>query len=681
MNLSSKRAEKVAITALVLSVIFFVSCLVIGFKSHSFAVISLSWLILGAILIWLVLVLLFHQRSLAEQEKLDMAQLASDQSSDTIFQANASRQALFAVSSKRLAVFEKWFVPIFASLIAVYEIVMGLYLLKGASMVTSVTVKNPQVTAVLMVAFAFVSFLVSRYATGMSVRKEFKALRAGGSYLLCIAILFFALAIGLALVQFKSHIVHVILGWFIPGLIVVLGAEIVLNVILDIYRPRIEGQYSRSAFDSRLLGMLNEPGGILHTFASAIDYQFGFKVSQTWFYRLIEKAIIPLAVFSMATIYLLTCFVVVGPGQEAIIEHFGSFENGGRLIGPGITFKLPWPLDVTRKYSTKEIHQVNIGFVEDDSPEAAKKKLMPILWGEQHYDEEYNLLIPAKTEGADLEEGAVPISLVRAAVPVQYHIRDLYEFVYNHRDSEKMLESICYSELARFAASAGIETEDDGTADTSLLGGGRAAAAKELTGRIQEAADDAGLGVEIVFVGLQGVHPPPEVAEDYQAVIGSIQNKQADILYAQAGRNQILAALAGSVAQANELYDMVIELQRAKDAGNTALSEKLSAELKDAFGDARGDIFKTLREADIAVFEKVVLAQAEGKRFKDQVLAYKASPDIYKRQLRLAMLEEALANVRKYVIIAEDEDAQVYMIDLQEKLVSDLYDLNLDAIE
>ncbi|KKL77266.1 hypothetical protein LCGC14_2036620 [marine sediment metagenome] len=281
MNLSSKRAEKVALTALVLSVIFFVSCLVIGFKSHSFAVISLSWLILGAILIWLVLVLLFHQRSLAEQEKLDMAQLASDQSSDTIFQANASRQALFAVSSKRLAVFEKWFVPIFASLIAVYEIVMGLYLLKGASMVTSVTVKNPQVTAVLMVVFAFVCFLISRYATGMSVRKEFKALRAGGSYLLCIAILSFALAIGLALVQFKIHIVHVILGWFIPGLIIVLGAEIVLNVILDIYRPRIEGQYSRSAFDSRLLGMLNEPGGILHTFASAIDYQFGFKVSQT----------------------------------------------------------------------------------------------------------------------------------------------------------------------------------------------------------------------------------------------------------------------------------------------------------------------------------------------------------------------------------------------------------------
>ncbi len=680
MNVSSKRAEQVALTALVLSVVFFVACFVIGVRSNSFAVIALSWQILGAVFIWLVLVLLFHQRSLAEQEKLDMAQLASDQASDTIFQANASRQALFAVSGKRLVVFEKWFIPIFAALIAVYEIVIGLLLLKKASAAMDFAVKNPQVTAVLMVVFAFVSFLISRYATGMSVRQEFKALRAGGSYLLCIAILSFALAIALALVQFKIHIGHVILSWFIPGLIVVLGAEIVLNVILDIYRPRIEGQYSRSAFDSRLLGMLNEPGGLLHTFASAIDYQFGFKVSQTWFYRLIEKAIIPLALFSMLTIYLLTCFVVVGPGQEAIIEHYGSFENGGRLVGPGIALKLPWPLDVTRKYSTKEIHQVNIGFVEDDSPEAEDKKNLPILWGEKHYDEEYNLLIPANTEGSDLEEGAVPISLVRAAVPVQYHIKDLYDFAYNHRDSEKMLESICYRELAHFAASASIETEDD-TSDTSLLGGGRKAAAKELTGRIQEAADGAGLGVEIVFVGLQGVHPPPEVAEDYQAVIGSIQNKQAAILSAQAQRNNMLAALAGSVGQANELYDLVIELQKAKDAGDTALSEKLSAELKDAFDNAKGDIFKTLREADIAAFEKVLLAEAQGKRFKDQVLAYKASPDIYKRQLRLAMLEEALANIRKYIVIAEDEDAQVYIIDLQEKLAPDLYDLNLDAIQ
>jgi len=180
---------------------------------------------------------------------------------------------------------------------------------------------------------------------------------------------------------------------------------------------------------------------------------------------------------------------------------------------------------------------------------------------------------------------------------------------------------------------------------------------------------------------LQGVHPPPEVAEDYQAVIGSIQDKQANILFAQSQRNQLLSAFAGSVDQVNELYDLVTELQVAKDSGNAAQSEKLSAELENGLDNAKGDIFKILGEAEIAAFEKVLLSEAKGKRFKDQVLAYEASPDIYKRQLRLTMLEEALAGIRKYIVVAEDEDTQVYMIDLQEKLAPDLYDLNLDAIQ
>ncbi len=84
---------------------------------------------------------------------------------------------------------------------------------------------------------------------------------------------------------------------------ILLGLEIALNLVMDIYRPRLNGQYSRSAFDSRLLGIINEPGGILRSAADALDYQFGFQVSQTWFYKLLEQAIIPLILFGVVTLY------------------------------------------------------------------------------------------------------------------------------------------------------------------------------------------------------------------------------------------------------------------------------------------------------------------------------------------------------------------------------------------
>ncbi|GAI84888.1 unnamed protein product, partial [marine sediment metagenome] len=198
--------------------------------------------------------IVFHQRSLAEQEKLDMMQLARTKGGDTIFQGAAEQAELFAVAQRRLVILERWFIPIFAILIACYEIVVGFYLLGKASEGVARQLNHPQLAAVFMVAIAFISFLISRYAGGMGTQEQWKPLRAGASYLLGTAILSFALAVGLALAQFKFNIGMTVLGWAIPVLLIVLGVEGGLNVVLDIYRPRIPGQYSRSAFDSRLLG-------------------------------------------------------------------------------------------------------------------------------------------------------------------------------------------------------------------------------------------------------------------------------------------------------------------------------------------------------------------------------------------------------------------------------------------
>ena len=179
--------------------------------------------------------------------------------------------------------------------------------------------------------------------------------------------------------------------------------------MLDIYRPRLKDQYSRAAFDSRLLGVINEPGGIFRTAATAIDYQFGFKVSQTWFYKLLEKAIVPLILFAGATVYLLSCIVVVAPNEEAIIEHFGNPRDQAgqvRLIGPGLTFKWPWPVDIAHKYPTKKIMELNIGFVPKVDPKTGERIREPLLWGKSHYEVEHNVLV-ASTHTAGKETQGV----------------------------------------------------------------------------------------------------------------------------------------------------------------------------------------------------------------------------------------------------------------------------------
>jgi regulator of protease activity HflC (stomatin/prohibitin superfamily) len=346
-----------------------------------------------------------------------------------------------------------------------------------------------------------------------------------------------------------------------------------------------------------------------------------------------------------------------------------------RIVGPGLAFKRPWPIDIAYKYPTKKIMEISIGFVPKLDPRTQEPQAEPLLWGEAHYEQEHLLLVASEQTGEKLTAGAVPVSLLIAAVPVQYRIKDLYSFIYNHGEPEKLLESICYRELTRFAASAKVEVDDTADMDKSLLGAGRAEAKRVLTENIQAAADDAGLGVEIVFLGLQGIHPPPEVAPDYQKVVGAVQKKQAAILNAQAQHNRELSTLAGSVTDADNLYALAAEYQAAKEKNDSEKIRTLSSDLDQAFTQSKGDIFKTLRQAQSYAFEKATLARATGQRFDDQLKAYNAAKEIYRREQRLAVFEEALENVRKYVVVAEPNDYQIFEIDLQEKLTPSLYDL------
>lgn len=676
MAVSSKRPEQVAWVALVLSLVFFGIAFFLGRWSGFYAVSAVGWQSLAAALIWLVLAIQFHQRSLAEQEKLDLAQLAREKSTATIFQKGETT-AMLAAAQRRVEILERWFIPIFGALIAVYEVGIGVYLLKTLPKAGSVQTQQPLVCAIVATAIAFVGFLLSRYATGMSAEPRWKPLRAGGSFLLGVAVLGFVLAIALALVHFQISSVLKIIGYVIPLLLVVLGAETALNIVFDIYRPRLKGQYSRAAFDSRLLGVINEPGGIFRSVAAAMDYQFGFQVSQTWFYKLLEKAIVPLILFSAATLYLASSIVVVGPNEEGIVERFGkptTADGQVRHIGPGLHLKLPWPMDIAYMHPTQQVMDLHIGYVPKIDPNGAVVQEMRLLWGHAHYEQEHDLLVAADYTpvevGESPAEGAVPVSLVKVNMPVQYRIKDLRAYVYGHNDPPKLLEDICYRELVRLASSANVEVDNTrGDPDDNLFGAGRTKAKQILMERIQQAADTQGLGVELVFVGLQGIHPPPEVAPDYQTVVGAVQAKQALVLGAEAERNRTLSTLAGSVSRASRLAEFAAQYQasqRKDDADEVKrLGEQFDAAL---LHEARGHIFRILSEAQSYRFGKATLAEATGKRFAGQLQAYRAAPEIYKCEQRAVVLEEALRPLRKYLVASDPNDRQVIIMDLQDKL-------------
>jgi regulator of protease activity HflC (stomatin/prohibitin superfamily) len=402
------------------------------------------------------------------------------------------------------------------------------------------------------------------------------------------------------------------------------SVETVINLVMEVYRPRVRGQAARVLYESRLIGLLGQPTGLISTAAQALDYQFGFKVSETWFYRFLEKALSWIILLQLGALCLSTTVVIVEPNEQALLERFGHPVGGRPVLEPGLHFKWPWPIDQAYRFPSREIHRFIVGVIPDE--ELAEQRT--VLWTRPHYKEEFNLLVASReslgTTGEDVAgEKPVPANLLAASIPVHYEVTNLVAWTYDHRDASVLLTNLANREVNRYLVSVDFDT---------VMSSGREAAGRDLRERIQAAADAYGLGARIVYIGLENIHPPigdrqVPVAAAFEEVIGSMQQRETNILAA-------LAYQAGRVPAAQA---------EATNLLTQALSERVL---------------------------KVATAEAGSKRFEQQDGAYRAGPSVYQQRVYLQALASAIATVRKYVLLTTNT-TDVITLNLEEKIRSD----------
>ena len=274
-----------------------------------------------------------------------------------------------------------------------------------------------------------------------------------------------------------------------------------------------------------------------------LDYQFGFKVSETWFFQFLQRALLWLIPAQLAILLLSTSVVFVETGEEALLERFGRPVDGRVVLGAGLHLKWPWPIDRVYRHSTGQIQSFNIGFVHDEKQEAAQKS---VLWTVSHYKDEFNLLVASRETLTNTNTGkrSPPVNLLSVSIPVQFQITNIIDWAYNNSDPAALLEKIGTREVVRYLVSVDLH---------EMMSGARFDAGEVLRQRIQEAASALKLGAKIIFVGLQDVHPPVKVASAYEAVVGARQKKEADILNAKAfGVETNALAQSTSTTKVNE---------------------------------------------------------------------------------------------------------------------------------
>jgi regulator of protease activity HflC (stomatin/prohibitin superfamily) len=558
------------------------------------------------------------------EEKLEFDELARAKGQSALFEA---REAETFPARRSREQFERFFVPFFSVLLFVLQ-AGGCYLLwRWLSRQTFAPVTQPLVAMSLFALFALVLFLLGKFAATMARLENQRLLRPGGSYLLLGAYLSFVVALAIVGLEAGFPQADLIVARVLCGLLGVVAAETLINLILEIYRPRLKGKVARPLYESRLVGLLGQPEGLITTAAQALDYQFGFKVSETWFYRFFEKALAWILLMQLGALLLSTCVVVIEPGELGILERFGTPVQGRTVLEPGLHAKFPWPMDKVYRHRTEQIQTLTVGIASEEGQDHNQPNT--ILWTVAHGKEDL-FLVANREEAAPARDAvgaarkAPPVSLVVVNVPVQFQIRDLIAWAYNHKDAVALLQNIATREIVRYLVSADLN---------EIMSHARLEAARALRERIQTAAATHQLGADILFVGLQGIHPPVKVAPEYEKVVAARHQKEAAILAARADDIRT-NALAGA---------------RAVTTLNEAAAERLRLE---------------------------VTAVARAAAFTNQIPAFNAAPSVYRQRAYFQTFVRATANARKYVLLTTNTQ-DVITFDLQDKIRPDLLDVTV----
>lgn len=696
-----------------------------------------TWHAFGGLGVWLVLVLVYQQHRLVQLEAMETEELSRAHGAESsIFETSADE---LARARKRLERFQKWGLPIASFVTAAYLVGVGGWLALGNAELLqaqplgaeALTLTDRQAAvlgegalghkgpvALLLFGLAFIGFVISRYIAGMGRLGQWSMLRGGAGYLMGSTLIAAVIAIGYALL-------YGTIGWLLKGLavavpavMIILGAEMVVNLVLTVYRPRKPGEMPKPAFDSRVLSLLTTPESIARTINEAINYQFGFEITRSWFWQLLSRAAGYLVLLGIAVLLIASCFVVVKPDQQAIVTRFGQVVPADRASGawghgPGLLVKLPWPIDSVQRYDVTAIRRIGLA-----GGAVGLKEDVAILWTNEHYEgDPVNLIVAQRGDlpetdrfmpsvnGVDrpiagpdaappdveapLREGvndgdggdgtgdqaatdqpaaAPAVSLVNAEVFVDYQIENLRQYVTaaaresrhgldGMTGADRVLRDVAELTLSRYLYRRDID---------GWLGVGRSEASGDLRAMIQALADERELGVRIVAVSVASIHPPAGVAEAFHRPIEAEQERLATIERARQQAIQTLVEAAGTRAQAERIREQ-IELKNRMEAegGAEAALREQRERIETLVLAAGGEAAEMLARARADRWSTENSERGRVALFNEQRLAYRAAPDYYRLQEYLDALEAGLAEARKFVLLA-DRDQTTLRFDFKD---------------
>lgn len=660
--LTYRRATSASVLGLVIQGVMAAGLAIYGVLSRDHAAVTASLYCAVGLLVWLTLAIVYDQHRRERIEAVEAEAFSKSELAGT--SAFERTEDEFRPAAKRLRALYRVFVPAMGVAVASSLISLGVLRWMGANEAVQKPTYVPSLHAgwglALGVGLAAIAFVFARYAATMARQKEWANLRAGAGFAAGGSLLCLAMAIGHGVdfaggdtvIRYVSRIIPIVVG--------ILGIEVVLNLVLDLYRPRKAGETPRPGFDSRVLGFVAAPDRIAQSVSDAIAYQLGFDVSGGWMFQLLRKWVLPLVGVGVLVMWLLTSLAVVQPHQRAVVLRFGA--PIGEEIGPGLHLKAPWPIDtiyvpeyvvrddrgrsVVRDLTATGLRTIQLS----TSPPGTSGA---ILWTNDHMGEEVYQFVRNSPNASSNASNLDDLAVVSIEIPLRYEVADvrLFDELAPAAVRDDLLRAVGRREVMKFFQNKSL---------AEVLSGDRVALGAALRTQIEAAyaklnpgpdGTPRGAGVRVVSVAMTGMHPPKQTATSFETVVMADQRREANIAAAKADAARSLTEVVGDVALANAIVAELdaLDAMRSRGASQADLAAQ-EFKVRERLADAGGRMSSTLAEAAAARWQRHMGERGRAARFAGQAALANASPKLYRVDQYYQARVRMMANARVYFV-------------------------------
>ncbi len=273
--------------------------------------------------------------------------------------------------------------------------------------------------------------------------------------------------------------------------------------------------------------------------------------------------------------YLLSGIFTVAADEQAVVRRFGRVAA---RLGPGIHYRLPWPVDQADVVRTTSVMKTGVGF---DLPEVEGRSVtgVEILTGDTN--------------------------IISVAMALQYVIRNPAAFLFNVENPPALIGSVAESVLTETVLGMPVD---------EVLTTGRLAIQERVKTRTQTILDRYDSGIQLTSANMMGITLDGSVAQAFQDVANAGADRENKINQGRAYANDLLPKARGE-ARSMVLAAQSYKEQRVAEAiGNTTRFLELLAEYDKAPDVTRSRLYLEAMERILPKVKKYIIDSEHGQK-------------------------------------------------------------------